>query len=71
MAVTRIEKKLGAGTLIIETGKLAKQAHGAVTVQYGETVVLTAAALIGCIPQDGMARGAVNESVPRGCARRA
>jgi len=50
VAVTRIEKPLGAGTLIIETGKLAKQAHGAVTVQFGETVVLTAATSGGVIP---------------------
>jgi polyribonucleotide nucleotidyltransferase len=41
--VTRVEKQLGQSILILETGKLAKQAHGAVTVQYGETVVLVAA----------------------------
>jgi polyribonucleotide nucleotidyltransferase len=37
-----VRAKLGAHDLIIETGKLAKQADGAVTVQYGETVVLVA-----------------------------
>src|SRR5437868_13059833 len=32
----------GAGNITIETGKLAKQADGAVTVQLGETIVLVA-----------------------------
>ncbi|QDS90635.1 Polyribonucleotide nucleotidyltransferase [Rosistilla ulvae] len=40
----RVEKKIGKNTLILETGQLAKQAAGCVTIQYGETVVLTAAA---------------------------
>jgi polyribonucleotide nucleotidyltransferase len=40
---SRVERPFGANTLILETGKLAKQAHGAVWVQYGETVTLTAA----------------------------
>lgn len=40
----RVEKQIGSGLLSIETGALAKQAAGAVTVQYGETVVFTAAA---------------------------
>ena len=34
---------LGDKTLTIETGKLAKQADGAVTVQYGETIVFVSA----------------------------
>jgi polyribonucleotide nucleotidyltransferase len=34
---------LGDKQLVIETGKLAKQADGAVTVQFGETIVLVAA----------------------------
>jgi len=41
---TRVEKKIGAGTLWIETGELAKQAAGAVLIGYDETVVLCAAA---------------------------
>jgi len=41
--VERKEIKLGSQTIIIETGKLAKQADGAVTVQLGETVVLVTA----------------------------
>ena len=40
MAVVRIEKEIGGRTLILETGRVAKQAHGAVWVQYGDTVVL-------------------------------
>lgn len=39
----RINPLIGDKPLIIETGKLAKQADGAVTVQYGETVVLVTA----------------------------
>src|SRR5437660_12484499 len=34
---------IGEKQIIIETGKLAKQADGAVTIQMGETVVLVAA----------------------------
>jgi polyribonucleotide nucleotidyltransferase len=41
--VSRVERKIGGRTLSIETGKVAKQADGAVIVQYGETVVLVAA----------------------------
>src|SRR5437764_2322463 len=41
--VCRVERPLGANTLRIETGKLAKQAHGAVVVQFGETVTLVTA----------------------------
>ena len=40
----RVEKKIGKSTFIIETGALGKQAAGCVTVQYGDTVVLVAAA---------------------------
>ena len=40
----RVERKIGAETLSIETGELAKQAAGSCLVQYGETVVLCAAA---------------------------
>jgi polyribonucleotide nucleotidyltransferase len=39
----KIELKLGRENLIIETGKLAKQANGAVCVRYGGTVVLVTA----------------------------
>lgn len=40
----RVERKVGASILSIETGELAKQAAGSCLVQYGETVVLVAAA---------------------------
>jgi polyribonucleotide nucleotidyltransferase len=39
----RVEREIGGRTLSIETGKIAKQADGAVVVQYGDTVVLVAA----------------------------
>ena len=38
-----VRTSLGGKDLIIETGKLAKQADGAVTVQYGDTVVIVTA----------------------------
>lgn len=39
----KVSAPVGAGQVHIETGKLAKQADGAVTVQLGETIVLVAA----------------------------
>jgi polyribonucleotide nucleotidyltransferase len=45
----RREIQVGAGSLIIETGHLAKQAHGSCTVRYGDTVVLTTA----CVAPEG------------------
>ncbi len=41
--VCRVERQIGGRTLSIETGKIAKQADGAVVVQYGESIVLVAA----------------------------
>src|ERR1051325_7705846 len=38
----KISFQVGTGTITIETGKLAKQADGAVTVQMGETIVVVA-----------------------------
>ncbi|MBH5316591.1 polyribonucleotide nucleotidyltransferase [Paenibacillus sp. GSMTC-2017] len=38
--IQRIEMTLGGRPLIIETGRLAKQANASVTVSYGETVIL-------------------------------
>ena len=40
----RVEKQIGRNTLSFETGDLAKQAAGSCLVQYGDTVVLCAAA---------------------------
>ena len=42
MPFCRVETQLGNQTLFLETGKLAKQAHGAVVVGLGETLTLTA-----------------------------
>jgi polyribonucleotide nucleotidyltransferase len=39
----KVIAKVGAQEIIIETGKLAKQADGAVTVQLGETMIIVAA----------------------------
>ncbi len=38
--IKKVTKTIGAETLTIETGKLAKQSDGAVTVTYGESTVL-------------------------------
>ena len=53
MKLGRIEIPFGAQNLIIESGKLAKQANGAVTVSYGGTVVLVTAC-ISKAPRVGM-----------------
>src|SRR4051812_25723254 len=42
MQAIRVERQIGGKTLAIETGTFAKLADGAVTVQYGESVVLGA-----------------------------
>jgi len=41
--VCRVEREVGGRILSIETGRIARQADGAVVVQYGETVVLVTA----------------------------
>ncbi|MCL2709291.1 MAG: polyribonucleotide nucleotidyltransferase [Planctomycetaceae bacterium] len=43
MPKIRVEKKIGAGILWMETGELAKQAAGSVLIGYDDTVVLCAA----------------------------
>ncbi len=43
MQVCRVESQLGGQKLFLETGKIAKQAHGAVIVGLGETWTLTTA----------------------------
>ena len=42
MQGTRVECAFGASTLSLETGRLAKQADGAVVVRLGDTMVLVA-----------------------------
>ena len=41
--IQKFETTLGDKTLTLETGRIAKQANGAVWIQYGETVVLVTA----------------------------
>lgn len=41
--IRRIEKEIGGRKLVIETGRVAKQADGAVTVQFGDTMVFASA----------------------------
>jgi len=48
-----VKTKIGSEELIIQTGKFAKQADGAVTVQYGGTVVL-ATAVVSPEPREGI-----------------
>src|SRR5208337_521259 len=43
----KITAQLGDKQIHIETGKLAKQADGAVTIQFGETIILVAAVAAG------------------------
>ncbi|MFO1541564.1 MAG: exonuclease domain-containing protein [Chloroflexota bacterium] len=43
MAVTQLTTELGGRTLTIETGRMARLAGGAVTVRYGDTLVLASA----------------------------
>ncbi len=43
MSVTRVEKQIGSVTLSLETGRLAKQAHGSVLASVGGSSVLAAA----------------------------
>jgi polyribonucleotide nucleotidyltransferase len=40
---SRVEIPLGPQSLVLETGKIAKQAHGAVIVRYGDTMTLVTA----------------------------
>ncbi len=43
MSNINVEKKIGREDLIVETGKMAKQANGSVCVRYGGTLVLATA----------------------------
>src|SRR5271154_1434395 len=53
MAQARVEIPFGSSSLIIETGKIAKQASGAVTLSAGGTVVLVTACMAKK-PREGM-----------------
>ncbi len=50
--IRKVERQIAGRLLSIETGKLAKQASGAVTVRYGDTVVLAAA--VSAQPREGI-----------------
>ncbi|GAB4108797.1 MAG: polyribonucleotide nucleotidyltransferase [Phycisphaeraceae bacterium] len=52
MNIHRVEMPLGGRTLSLETGKIAKQADGAVVVQFGETVVL--GTVVRAAPREGI-----------------
>jgi len=41
----RVTVEVGGRDLILETGKIAKQANGAITARYGDTIVLTTACM--------------------------
>lgn len=43
--IHRVEREIGGRNLVLEAGRLAEQANGAVTVQYGDTVVLVTAVM--------------------------
>src|ERR1700716_223170 len=44
-AAHRVTVEVGGRTLTLESGKIAKQANGAITARYGDTVVLTTACM--------------------------
>ncbi len=52
MVSFKVEKDIGGRLLSIETGKVAKQSDGAVTVRYGDTVIL--AAVVATEPRKGI-----------------
>jgi polyribonucleotide nucleotidyltransferase len=52
MTTFKVELQIGERSLSIETGKLAKQADGAVVVQFGDTVVL--ATVVAGPPREGI-----------------
>ncbi|NUN98651.1 MAG: hypothetical protein HUU16_21050, partial [Candidatus Omnitrophica bacterium] len=47
-----VEKEIAGRNLVIETGLMAKQANGSVTVRYGDTMVL-ACAVMDSKPREG------------------
>src|SRR5258708_14752978 len=52
MQAIRVERQIGGRTLSIETGSYAKLADGAVTVQFGDTVVF--GAVVRANPREGI-----------------
>jgi len=52
MAMVRTEREIAGRTLVIETGRMAKQAGGSALVRYGDTVVLVTAT--SAAPREGL-----------------
>ncbi len=52
MAKVSVEREIAGRTLSIETGRVAKQAHGSVLVRYGDSVVLVTAT--SAAPREGI-----------------
>ena len=52
VVVHKVEREINGRTLSIETGKLARQADGAVLVRYAETVVLVT--VVRAAPREGI-----------------
>ena len=52
LKVSKVERSIGGRTFSIETGKLAKQASGAVLVRYEDTVVLST--VVSADPRSGI-----------------
>ncbi len=52
MGAVTVSRQIGGRTLTFETGKIAKQADGAVWVRYGDTVVLVTA--VSATPREGI-----------------
>jgi len=50
--VKKVERQIAGRLLSIETGKLAKQASGAVVVRYGDTIIL--ATVVMSVPREGI-----------------
>jgi len=45
METKSLKIKFGKNDLVLETGRIAKQANGSVTVTYGSTVILVTACM--------------------------
>jgi polyribonucleotide nucleotidyltransferase len=52
MEAVRVERQIGGRTLSIETGKIARQAHGSALVRYADTVIIATA--VRAKPREGI-----------------
>ena len=53
MTINNVEFELGGKTVVLETGRVANQANGAVLARCGDTIVL-ATATMSAKPREGM-----------------